>query len=256
MKKKTFIAATIISALSISLIAGLQVVDVAKANFIPGYLQVIIDSPTQKSYDTNSVALSITVKCIQDYYANESDRSIRWIGYSLDGNANVSLGSGVFVDGKQAYGSPQAWIFSVYVANTTLTDLTEGQHSLSVYAENKYNPSIGGWNWDNPYIMSANSNESFTIESITQNSSPSNSLTPDTTPPYTPTPPKTPNASSPSPTQQPTIEPSQTPDRPKIGDFAPVIIPASMILLAIIAVGLLVYFSRHKGMKNLEIETG
>jgi len=47
-----------------------------------------------------------------------------------------------------------------------------------------------------------------------------------------------------SPTQQPTIEPNQTPDRPKIGDFAPVLIPASMILLGIIAVILLVYFRR------------
>ena len=63
---------------------------------------------------------------------------------------------------------------------------------------------------------------------------------------------QTPNSSpSPSSRQQPTIEPSQTPDRPKIGDFAPVIIPASMIFLAIVVVGLLVYFAkRNKRVKQ------
>ena len=54
-------------------------------------------------------------------------------------------------------------------------------------------------------------------------------------------------SSSISPTQQPTTEPSQTPDRPQIGDSAPVIIPASMILFAIIVVGLLVYFGKRRG---------
>jgi len=49
-----------------------------------------------------------------------------------------------------------------------------------------------------------------------------------------------------SPTQQPTTEPSQTPDRPQIGDFAPAIIPGSTILLAIVVVGLLVYFGKRR----------
>jgi parallel beta-helix repeat protein len=57
-------------------------------------------------------------------------------------------------------------------------------------------------------------------------------------------------SSSASPTQQATAEPSQTPDRPKVGDFAPVLIPASIILLGIIAVGLLVHFSKHRGKKQ------
>ena len=52
---------------------------------------------------------------------------------------------------------------------------------------------------------------------------------------------------SPSLTQQATTEPSQTPDRPQIKDFAPVIIPASMIFLGIVVVGLLVYFKKRRG---------
>ena len=58
-------------------------------------------------------------------------------------------------------------------------------------------------------------------------------------------------SSSASPTQQPTIEPTQTPDRPQVGDFAPVLIPASMILLGIVAVGLLVYFVSHNKKKSI-----
>jgi hypothetical protein len=54
-------------------------------------------------------------------------------------------------------------------------------------------------------------------------------------------------SSSASPIQQPTTEPSQTPDRPQIKDFAPVIIPATMIFSAIVVVGLLVYFRKRRG---------
>jgi hypothetical protein len=171
------IAAIAISVFLISPMAMLQIVPVAKANFIPGYLQVIIDSPVQKNYETNTIVLSVIIKGNQDYYANGSDRSTRWIGYGLDGNANVSLGSGVFVDGKQAYGSPQAWIYSIYVANTTLTSLSEGQHNLTVYAENKYNPGLGEWDWNNPYIISAYSTANFTITAKSQNPSPTNAAT-------------------------------------------------------------------------------
>lgn len=53
-----------------------------------------------------------------------------------------------------------------------------------------------------------------------------------------------------SPTQQPTPGPSQTPDRLQVKDFAPVLIPAGMIILAIVAVGLLVYYTKRKRVKQ------
>ena len=59
-------------------------------------------------------------------------------------------------------------------------------------------------------------------------------------------------STSETPTQTPPLEPSQTPDRPKIGDFAPVLIPAS-ILLGIVAVVLLVYFwEREEDSKSIQ----
>jgi parallel beta-helix repeat protein len=57
-------------------------------------------------------------------------------------------------------------------------------------------------------------------------------------------------SSSASPTQQPTAEPSQTPYRLQVKDFAPIIIPGSMIFAAIIAVGLLVYLTKRRGSRT------
>jgi len=55
----------------------------------------------------------------------------------------------------------------------------------------------------------------------------------------------TPNS---TPTQQPTSAPSQTPDRVQVQDFAPVLIPAGMSFLALVVVGLLVYFRKRRAV--------
>jgi len=106
--------------------------------------------------------------------------------------------------------------------NITLTNLANGPHNLVICA----NDTTGN--------VGKSSTVFFTI--AISKPSPSQSPTPSPSP-------------TPAPTHQPTIEHSQTPDRLQIGDFAPVIIPGSMILLAIIAVALLVFFVRRKGMK-------
>ncbi len=69
----------------------------------------------------------------------------------------------------------------------------------------------------------------------------STSLSPTSSPSSTSTP--TTNPSEP-PAQQPTTEPTQIPDRPKMADFAPVIIPTGIIFITIVAVVSLVYFRR------------
>jgi uncharacterized membrane protein len=94
---------------------------------------------------------------------------------------------------------------------------------------------------------------SFSDTSSSPTSSPSPSLTSSPILSSTPSPSLAPSptiSSSFSSTQQPTAEPSQTPDRPQVGDFAPVLIPGSIIFLAIIAVGLLVHFSKRRGKKQ------
>ena len=57
-------------------------------------------SPENKTYTTSSVSLSFTV-----------DEATSWMGYSLDGQANITIAE-----------------------NTTLTELSDGMHSLIVYA--------------------------------------------------------------------------------------------------------------------------
>jgi len=57
-------------------------------------------SPENKTYTTSSVSLSFTI-----------DKATSWIGYSLDGEANVTI-----------------------AGNTTLTGLSDGIHSVTVYA--------------------------------------------------------------------------------------------------------------------------
>jgi len=63
---------------------------------------VIIDSPTNQTYTTDYVILAFTV-----------DENISWMGYSLDWQDNVSITE----------------------TATTLTGLTDGSHSLIVYAK-------------------------------------------------------------------------------------------------------------------------
>jgi hypothetical protein len=127
------------------------------------------------------------------------------------------------------YSLDEAQNVTIVNNGTELPTLPDGKHSLKLYGNDTEGKMYGSW----VIWFSTHQNTSF----------------PFAAPTLTPTPSPSPS-SSPSPTQQPTIEPSQTPDRPKIGDFAPVIIPGSMILLAIIAVSILVYFSKHRGMKK------
>ena len=62
---------------------------------------IFIDSPKNKTYTVNSVSLKFTVS-----------ETTSWIKYSLDGQANVTI-----------------------TGDTTLSGLSEGEHSITVYAQ-------------------------------------------------------------------------------------------------------------------------
>jgi hypothetical protein len=120
------------------------------------------------------------------------NESTSWMGYSLDGQANITLAENRTLSGPA-------------------TGLNDGNHNITVYA----NDTAGNMGKSNvAYFTTETSHETY--------------------------------APTPSPTQRPTAQPSQTPDRLQVKDFAPMIIPASMIFLAI-AVGLLVYFRKRRG---------
>ena len=107
---------------------------------------------------------------------------------------------------------------NVYDGQANLTNLAEGIHNVTVCF-------VGPIRTDCPLYQTNYYNGSI-MSSTTQFSVLASSST------------------SPSPRQQTLVEPAQTPVRLQVEDFAAVIIPASMIILAIVAVGLMVYYRR------------
>jgi len=110
-------------------------------------------SMLNKTYNLDTIPLSFSV-----------DEDTSWIGYCLDDSANVTL-----------------------LGNTTISGLSEGSHSLVIYA----NDTAGN--------MGASNTVFFTVNTATPTPSPSPSPSPSPTPTLSP-------YSSNSPTQQPTIE--------------------------------------------------
>ena len=118
MNKKTALTAIIISALLVSLVVGVQVVEVATANFVPQASINFISSPTNTTYGSNFLTLNFTVS-----FAMTNDR---WIAYSIDGNENVTV-TGV------DYPIDALW----HGINITepLLKLSDGSHRLDIYAQ-------------------------------------------------------------------------------------------------------------------------
>jgi hypothetical protein len=77
---------------------------VAKATVIPAKLVITIISPQNTSYDKSCIPLIFTM-----------NKKVSWIKYSLDGKSNVTI-----------------------TKNTTLTGLSEGKHSIVVFAKDKF----------------------------------------------------------------------------------------------------------------------
>jgi parallel beta-helix repeat protein len=117
MSKRAFIAATTISIIIISILAGMQVVEVAKANFVPQASINLIWSPTNKTYTSNSLILDATFS-----FAVAKGNLIL---YSLDGNENVTV-TGV------KYQLDLLW--QGINVTTPLPLLSEGSHHLDIYA--------------------------------------------------------------------------------------------------------------------------
>jgi hypothetical protein len=123
--KRTAVALTLILALSVSIAAGMQALEVAKANFLPAPA-VIIYSPAPIIYTNNSVQLNVGVNVLT------GDPEIVYIRYSIDGNANVTLSD--LMKTGQEYFAPNktGYTFHVY---ETLNNLAEGNHTLKVYSQ-------------------------------------------------------------------------------------------------------------------------
>ncbi len=152
MKRKAFLAATILSGLMVSLVAGMQVLEVARANPtwgtpatpIPPITdppQIIITSPNSQEYN-NPVPLNITIiqpnswvtqhnMTLPEPWIDNSDNvvvgqnTLRSITCTIDGHS-FTLWNGTYFDFGLTYYLPRVTQFSA------LMSLSKGQHDLQV----------------------------------------------------------------------------------------------------------------------------
>jgi hypothetical protein len=123
--KRTALALTLILSLLASMIAGMQTLRIAKANFLPAPSIEIICPNYYEPYHSNYVMAQIDVRVLQD------SLEIISISYSLDDKTCVSLTnitkSSLVTFGPDGYG---------FVVSTRfiLKNLSEGNHTLKAYS--------------------------------------------------------------------------------------------------------------------------
>ena len=121
---KRALAQTLLLAIIVSLVAGINAVEVAEANFVPSGPHIIIDSPEENmTYETSSVWLNITLRA---FYDSDSWNVSRVAEFSLDGEGNITVP--VVYEGLDEDG------FSNVTGSFLLSDLSDGSHSMTVYA--------------------------------------------------------------------------------------------------------------------------
>ena len=152
-----------------------------------------------------------TVDVPLNFTVNEPVSSL---SYSLDGNGNVTFTNVVMA---HIYGKDNYYFI--------LTGLEDGSHSLKIYAKD----TAGYTGESETYYFTVN-----TQPTPTPSPSPSPILSP-----------------SQEPTMEPTLEPIQTASPTPIGEpiivaYTPQIVVATVALIAVVAVGALVYFKRRK----------
>jgi hypothetical protein len=138
MKRKT-LALTFILAIFLTAMAVPQPSFLTKANifpFEPTNPIIIIESPTNSTYNVTSLTLNVTIKTMKTLFegTDPAQNTTRVVTYSVDGesprvitetgyNYNTSLGSNV-----------------TFIGSAVLPELPDGPHNITVHAEYDYNP--------------------------------------------------------------------------------------------------------------------
>ena len=138
--RKAALALPVILALLVSIMAGIQAVEVAKANFKPYKPpEITIFSPSSNQiYHSSNVLLNVSVTRYDTYPPFDVINSLN---YSLDGQQDIpiryTIVAGIYCHGK-----------------TTLSNLSDGSHSVFVHSEAKHESEI----------IPFNATVSFTVE--------------------------------------------------------------------------------------------
>ncbi len=108
----------------------------AKANFSgPCPIQITILSPNSYERNLNSVFLNVSITVIWDTLRGSDNR---WVAYSVDGKANVTMTP--IYHGVMDQGSD--FSYSMVTAQAIVSGLDEGYHNITVYAKYTYGTYI------------------------------------------------------------------------------------------------------------------
>jgi len=122
--KRTAFALALVLVLLVLIMAGMQILDVARANFLPAPA-IIIYSPGPTIYTNTSLSLSVVVNIL------DNSPEIVCVLYCVDGSSNVTL--------TNLAKTNDVW-FEPYKAGSTfsvasvLDNLAEGNHTLEVFS--------------------------------------------------------------------------------------------------------------------------
>jgi hypothetical protein len=123
--RKTALALTLVFALFVSLMVGVQTLEVAKANFLLAPA-IIIYSPAPIIYANTSIPLSVAVRVLH------GSSEIVCVLYCVDGKSNVTLTNLTRTD--NVWFDPNKWGSEFYVTSV-LENLAEGNHTLKAYSQ-------------------------------------------------------------------------------------------------------------------------
>jgi hypothetical protein len=134
--KRIVLAIALVFALMFSLLSGAEAVQFDYGQFegLPYTLPVVtVSSPSSSEpYNVPDVPLNVTVQIRSTIYAGNVER-IRWLNYSLDGQASVPMTLNVPSDLSPPYNVQ---------GKEVLAGLPDGNHNLTIYGET----FVGGLN--------------------------------------------------------------------------------------------------------------
>ncbi len=132
MNRRIALTAIVISALLFSLVTGVQVVKVAKANFYnPSQTTIGMTYPENKTYQQSSIPLHVGAWTPDNFWMTEG--GIVWAGYSIDGQPNATI---ILVKEK-----PEQMGGNFYLG-TFVTGLVDGSHNITAYVEDNFGRSV------------------------------------------------------------------------------------------------------------------
>ena len=142
--KRTAITLTLIMALLFSAVAGAKLSLLPKANFIapPANPEITIVSPSNRTYNTNTLTLEVTVDTYKTGYPGGPDSdNTRLLTYALDGKNPENFSILVYNVARNPGGH-----VAVEGLVRPLPELAEGLHNLTAHVEFIYdNPSEKGY---------------------------------------------------------------------------------------------------------------